>query len=217
MYRRIDGDKFRLIYACGDLHGCYDLFQSELKAIDFDPNQDLMLSVGDLVDRGAQNLQCLALINEPWFESVKGNHEELMYNALLGDDGDADYWWHINGGSWDAGLFHEEKHQLMGLARQVPDLPLVIHLQLGRRTVVVAHADYPLDRYEFGLPVDPQMVIWNRLRIQKIQCGMSCGIVGADLFIFGHTILPGPLPHENLLYIDTGAVRSGILTIAKVK
>ena len=42
-------------------------------------------------------------------------------------------------------------------------------------------------------------------------------IDGANQFIFGHTIMKQPLAYGNLLYIDTGAVKTGNLTIVKVK
>ncbi len=217
MYSRIDGDQYRHIYIVGDLHGCYDLFQSELAAIEFDPNQDLMLSVGDLVDRGTQSLQCLDLISQPWFKAVRGNHEELMHSALSDPTPDNTYWWEINGGGWDTILNEEERLLLASLTKRIPDLPLIVHLQLGAQVVVVAHADYPINRYEFGLPVDQQLVVWNRQRFGAAKLGLNQWIAGADLFVFGHSILDKPLRHENLLYIDTGPVQSGVLTIARVK
>ncbi len=39
------------LYAVGDLHGCYTLLMNRLKEIGFDFDNDLLISVGDLVDR----------------------------------------------------------------------------------------------------------------------------------------------------------------------
>ncbi len=217
MYERIDGAHYRQIYIVGDLHGCYDLFEQEMAAAGMDKTQDLVLSVGDLVDRGAQNLQCLALLTQPWFKAVRGNHEMLMFGALNNETEDSTYWWRVNGGCWDELLTDEQNQTLRALAGRIPDLPFIIHLQLEKSVVVVAHADYPDDHYVFGKQVDPQGVIWNRTRIADILAGEQRSIAGADLFVFGHTIMQTPLPHNNLMYIDTGAVGTGTLTVVRVK
>ncbi|MGU0202552.1 metallophosphoesterase, partial [Acinetobacter baumannii] len=47
------------LYAVGDIHGCYNLLMNRLKEIGFDFDNDLLVAVGDLVDRGTQNLECI--------------------------------------------------------------------------------------------------------------------------------------------------------------
>lgn len=82
MYQRINGADWRNIFVVGDLHGCYTLLMSELEKASFDPARDLLISVGDLVDRGAENVECLELITMPWFRAVRGNHEQMMIDGL---------------------------------------------------------------------------------------------------------------------------------------
>ena len=62
IYHRIDGTKYRNVWVVGDLHGCYTRLMSELHRVDFDPAQDLLISVGDLIDRGTENVECLELL-----------------------------------------------------------------------------------------------------------------------------------------------------------
>ena len=71
---------------------------SELHRVDFDPAQDLLISVGDLIDRGTENVECLELLQMPWFRAVMGNHERLMIDALS-PDGNVNNWL-MNGGQW---------------------------------------------------------------------------------------------------------------------
>ncbi|EOA4941290.1 metallophosphoesterase, partial [Escherichia coli] len=52
IYERIDGSKYRNIWVAGDLHGCYTNLMNKLDTIGFDTKKDLLISVGDLVDRG---------------------------------------------------------------------------------------------------------------------------------------------------------------------
>ncbi|EFE1562693.1 serine/threonine protein phosphatase, partial [Escherichia coli] len=67
IYHRIDGTKYRNVWVVGDLHGCYTRLMSELHRVHFDPAQDLLISVGDLIDRGTENVKCLELLQMPWF------------------------------------------------------------------------------------------------------------------------------------------------------
>lgn len=83
MYQKINGNNFKSVWVVGDLHGCYSLLKSKLKEVGFNFNEDLLISVGDLVDRGNESIECLQLLTEKWFRSVKGNHEEMLLQCLV--------------------------------------------------------------------------------------------------------------------------------------
>ena len=86
-------------FIVGDIHGCLDLFLDKLKEIDFDFEKDRMFSVGDLVDRGPNSLDCLKLIRSDWFHSVRGNHEDMLIGCVLHNSWNWDNWM-ANGGNW---------------------------------------------------------------------------------------------------------------------
>ena len=52
-------------YAIGDLQGCFSDFQRLIDLIRFDPAQDKLWLVGDIVNRGPDSLPLLRYINEP--------------------------------------------------------------------------------------------------------------------------------------------------------
>lgn len=215
MYQRINGADWRNIYVVGDLHGCYTLLMNEFDAIGFDTAQDLLISVGDLVDRGSENVECLELIMMPWFRAVRGNHEKMMLDALV--NGGSFGHWMSNGAGWWHKLDTEQEIQLKYLLPKVAQLPLIIELVTGNRNVVICHADYPSNEYEFDKPVDAEKVIWNRERVSDAQDGITHEITGADLFIFGHTPARAHLKYANQMYIDTGAVFCGNLTLLQLQ
>ncbi len=66
MYQRIYGCDWRNIWLVGDLHGCFARLMAALRERKFDPYQDLLLSVGDLIDRGPQSAECLDLLRYRW-------------------------------------------------------------------------------------------------------------------------------------------------------
>ena len=79
------GDNDR-VFVVGDIHGEITMLNEKLAEIGFDKERDTLISVGDLIDRGEDSLACLALIQESWFKSVRGNHEDLMINSIINKD-----------------------------------------------------------------------------------------------------------------------------------
>lgn len=63
VYQHINGAEWRNIQVVGDLHGCNTLLMEKLDEVGFDTSRDLLISVGDLTDRGEENVECLALLN----------------------------------------------------------------------------------------------------------------------------------------------------------
>jgi len=65
------------IFAVGDIQGCYDPLCRLLDKVKFDPNQDRLWSVGDLVNRGPHSLEVLRFCHAlgESFLTVLGNHD----------------------------------------------------------------------------------------------------------------------------------------------
>ncbi len=64
-------------YAVGDLQGCFDPLQRLLERVKFDPARDQLWTVGDIVNRGPQSLECLRFFYELGDRArvVLGNHD----------------------------------------------------------------------------------------------------------------------------------------------
>jgi bis(5'-nucleosyl)-tetraphosphatase (symmetrical) len=64
-------------YAIGDIQGCYDELLQLLELIHFEPKQDILWFVGDLVNRGHQSLETLRFIKSLGDSAITvlGNHD----------------------------------------------------------------------------------------------------------------------------------------------
>lgn len=222
--RNIRGADYAAIYVVGDLHGCYRLLMQELEKIRFNFEQDLLICTGDLVDRGSENLECISLLDQPWFSSVRGNHEEM---CIKGRD---DVWiqdMHArNGGEWFYLLSTEKQDELSEIFSQ---LPLVIEIQLEDKKIGILHADIDIhDWNQFktniakgerkipGLTSAYTNALWGRGRIRHHSKRYGT-VKNIDEIYLGHTIVKRHTQIDNCHYIDIGSSYTQKLCIVKIK
>ncbi|WKW36220.1 protein-serine/threonine phosphatase [Enterobacter mori] len=212
MYQKIEGKNWRHVWVVSDIHGCYQWLMDALKRRHFNPYEDLLISVGDIIDRGPDCVKCLQLMDEKWFRAVRGNHEQMALDAIENNDFAL---WMSNGGIWFSAL--EDKRNALRLLNACRDLPHIIEITCANGLNVIAHADYPAAEYVWNKPVSLQRVLWDRDRLMGFMVGKGQGIQGADHFWFGHTPLDKRYDFNNLHYIDTGAVFDGFLTLVQLQ
>lgn len=203
------------VYAVGDIHGCYNLLMSNLKKIGFDYENDLLVAVGDLVDRGVQNEECITLMDEPWFTSIMGNHEELCIRSR---ENQAIFKCHFeHGGAWFYELdilFQQE------IINKLKTMPIVLELDYNGKTFGFVHGhieenDWDEFKQSFENPSirgANQLAMWNRDRLDMDNKKFT-HVSGVDAVIMGHTVTREIFKRDNCYFIDTGAVHWGTITI----
>jgi serine/threonine protein phosphatase 1 len=200
-------------FVIGDLHGCFALLNETLGRIDFNKEVDRVFSVGDLIDRGPNSMECLALIKEPGFHSVRGNHEDLMIRALVEGSEEHMHCWGVNGGQWALGVDLDDLHELANLA---DELPYSITVETKEGPVGICHAQPPsLDWRDVDHPGDltKETMLWARSWIADEDMGVLNSV---HKTYHGHTPVESPTRIGNVNFIDTGAFYSGILTCIEI-
>lgn len=220
----------QLIYAIGDIHGCYDQLRRLLaqiaddKAIHARGRTATVIFCGDYVDRGPGSRQVLDALC--WLKRwrpfnvafLKGNHEQVMLDYIAAPDR-ATAWLRFGGA---------ETLQSYGVTPPAPDAPAEAHLAarddlLERLPVSHLHFLEGLELligvgdYAFvhagvrpGVALARQSeedLLWIREQFLDVQGPHE------RIIVHGHTWSsdqPQVTPHR--IGIDTGAYETGVLT-----
>lgn len=210
---------YRKVYFVGDIHGKYNLFVKGLELMDIDLEKDLVIAVGDLIDRGEDSFKVLSLfLNTPNLVSCLGNHEDMAIRACV--QGDTTYlvnWMH-NGGEWYLDLPIATVKQLANKMQE--EFPIYITVQNGDKTIGVCHAETPDEDWNIVTSKNisnyknDQKALWGRRKIKDPDSYPSHGL---DLAIHGHSITKKPHRCNNQVWIDTGSfLVDGGITFAEL-
>ncbi|MBE0507941.1 MAG: metallophosphoesterase, partial [Marinospirillum sp.] len=127
--KRLDLSRYEgRIFFCGDVHGHLAGLTECLTRQGFDPRTDRVFATGDLIDRGPDSQGCLRLLEQPWFDSVMGNHEQMLIQYMTGEIDAIE--WGLNGGDWAAKLPRSELEALQSLI--VSTMPLAFEIKTPR-------------------------------------------------------------------------------------
>lgn len=224
----------QLVYAIGDIHGCYGLMKDLLATIAADSaarargRRPVLVFLGDYVDRGPHSAQVMeALV---WLQRrrdldihfLKGNHEQGLLEFM--DEPERGAPWLGFGGAETLGAYGvqpppEASPEALRAARdelleRMPASHLKLLLQLETLVVI---GDYAFVHAGIrpGTPLEAQSendLLWMRRGFVD-QPGPFPKII-----VHGHTWL-GEQPQlmEHRLGLDTGAYATGVLTAARLE
>lgn len=220
-------------FVVGDLHGHRAVFEQELVRLNFDPAVDRVFSVGDLVDRGPDSLGTLALLEQPWFHAVLGNHDLMLLEALgccslraSGRKARA-----AAASTWIVQALSDHRKRLTRLAESLRERPLAIDVEADLPFRVV-HSDLDTPDLESILVDDRQASVpvsfAERLTTSRLAPSRRAGAGGlllryqerpvevgvqplptGRLTYLGHTPMPHLGVHAGRVYLEQGLGGSG--------
>ncbi|MDV7469741.1 metallophosphoesterase [Acinetobacter baumannii] len=221
-----DASEIDRLFVVGDLHGCYQEFMNKLKQINFDMDRDMVISVGDLVDRGKESFKCLELVKQPWFKAIRGNHEQMCLEGAIAPEMKNFHSRH--GGQW---LYDLNEATYEEALRLCLNLPIALEIDFKGKVYGFIHADIKdNDWNEFkqkilennyfsnNMQSTLQSALWGRSRIRAAQKHEQMQVIsGINKIYLGHTVVDKPTQVHNCFYLDTGAVFGGELTIKEIE
>lgn len=205
-------------YFVGDIHGRYERLMTTLRQMRFDKTRDRLFAVGDLVDRGYENMDVIGLLEEPWFFSAVGNHEELLVNAINNPNDKTCVINHVeNGGDWawvkdeEAELGVSPTPEGIRAAEAVLahcSLMMTVETPSGR--IGVVHADCPRVWPGAEDPIEyNQRWLWSRKKHKELQSFGEYSephqVHNIDAVVHGHCSYHEVLGNANRLWIDTAS------------
>lgn len=134
-------------YVIGDVHGCFDELRSLLDQLAFDPSQDQLIFIGDLVNRGPDSVKTLEYVIslKDSAKAILGNHDLSLLAASVGAIKPKPTETYLQV------LQHDNKDHLLAWLRQLP-----LMLRVGN--TVVTHAGlYPLWSPEQALELSQEV------------------------------------------------------------
>jgi len=219
-------------FVVGDLHGHRSLLERQLEALGFEPQRDRLFSVGDLIDRGPESLATLALIEQPWFHAVLGNHELMLLDhlgyfrsrLLTGRDFTA------GGGAWIVEALAQQRRLVQRLADRVAALPMALHVDSGVPFNVM-HGDLmPIGSHQEQLLRSDSISVHKAERITSSRDNLALALKWRTqghrfgdhevqltgqalgelpLTYVGHSPVRHVTVHNSYVYIEQGLARPG--------
>jgi serine/threonine protein phosphatase 1 len=131
-----DGDMSSLIYAVGDIHGCYDKLRAVVAKIKTHAgaNPYRVIFLGDYVDRGPDSRTVVNFVrylvtdqSTPGiWRALKGNHEQMMIAAESGEDIAL---WISNGGAETLLSYDGYRDEMLRHIEWLDSLPTLIETE----------------------------------------------------------------------------------------
>ena len=229
---KVDG---QLVYAIGDIHGCYELLRALLADIASDASRRAagrtpsLIFCGDYVDRGPASNRVLDALcwlkrRSPFHvHFLKGNHEQAML-AYIADPEPIRHWVAFGGA---------ETLESYGVAPPADEDELVVHLAARDdllERIPVAHLRF-LEGLELMVGIGDYAFVHAGVRAgtklahqtENDLLWIRDGFLDVDtpherIIVHGHSWKndePTLLPHR--IGIDTGAYKTGVLTALRLE
>lgn len=217
--------KYKKTYVIGDIHGELDKFLSVLEQCNFDYENDRLISMGDLCDRGMKSREVVnEIIKMKHKVCIRGNHDAWFQEFLETGRG-YDMW--LRQGGYETLESYKEHPEDYGPHRDFYEAQKNFFVE---NNICYVHGGFDVTRY-----IDEQdsnELYWDRELVEKMMCcGKDIKLKhkdNFDLIFIGHTPtmywkedVPGkgrmpilkPIFRGGIYNIDTGSGKGGLLTI----
>ncbi|SFJ62764.1 serine/threonine protein phosphatase 1 [Paenibacillus sp. UNC496MF] len=185
------------LLACSDIHGQHKQLVELLEKCSYDPANDQLILCGDYTDRGPSSRQVIELVKELVEKgaiALRGNHDDMMiHHEEYGEV------WTFNGGDKTIQSyggknesFYSDINWMQENLKWYHETDKFIFVHAGVIPCIPLHKQRQQD------------LIWTRF-MGKCDVG--------KIVVHGHTPVDNVVLHHDQLFIDTGSVFGGKLSM----
>ncbi|CAJ0829361.1 5654_t:CDS:2 [Entrophospora sp. SA101] len=216
----------------GDIHGSLDELKSLIKVLNYNPNSDHLIFVGDLIIKGPKSIEVLRYLQPMGVSVVRGNHEDkvLRWKQFLDDlkieeedeeevvDKRLKEYFQEKNLPIDEEIVFKSEHKLVAtkLDRKLHDyiLSFPIIYDIPNLDVYVVHGGllpekslWDQDPFDImNMEGVPWSGIWNKVQKESIN---------PKYIIYGHVASRGLDIKKYSFGLDSGCVKGRMLTALK--
>jgi len=204
-----------MAWIIGDIHGEKELLLKMLDRIKLENQgkEEEIYSVGDIIDRGDNILDCIDICIERNIKCVLGNHEDMCIDFYFKEGRYDDTIWYYNGGDKTNIEIHtlinsskDSKEEIQNKVDKyitwMKSLPLYYILKEEDKQFLISHAGIKGD-LKLNCNSSQPDIIWRRKDIRSEKYYQ----------IVGHCVKPsGPIVGLYYANIDTGSCFTGKLS-----
>jgi len=206
------------LFAVGDIHGEYEKLVNVLSKSNFDPLHDKIVFLGDYIDRGPESEKVVKMLynmktNFPNnIILIKGNHEDMAYNASVAMQGKTDdvfgYQLYVQNGGYKTIETYDNIDDFHNDAAWLNNLPLI----------------HETDNYIFvHAGINPGKKIKKQTKDDLLW--IRDHFLYSNLSNYDKTIVHGHTPttdrslffNDHRINLDTGCGKGGPLTMYDLK
>lgn len=216
-------DKIDRLLVIGDIHGKWERFRSVYDKVGFNAEKDLLVFLGDYLDRGEEPVPVMEWVMEHYGQKnmifLRGNHEQMFYDAFMETHGSGGRkafsmdsslaMWLRNGGqsTYEGIRKTGRKDELISnWLKLIEKLPLCTEVMVNDQAYWFMHANCNPDR-----PLSEQDdvdLLWRRTLAERPSLHH-----GEQIIVLGHTPVqalgyeakPQWLQNGRLVLMDTGS------------
>lgn len=221
-------------YVVADIHGDYDRFMECLDAVKFDYENDILIQLGDVVDRGVDSFLVVdKLLKIKNLIAIRGNHDATFRDAIKSGDL-TNNMLYSQGGRETRQSYYKHCHKDDRGEIVIPEshIEFFINTQknywVDENNNLFVHGGF--NRHEFIEGQSENVLIWDR---DLFLAALSYASMKDNEHPFkikdkfnhiyvGHTPtiywgINTPITAANITNLDTGCGKSGLLTIMNLE
>ncbi|MBI4850558.1 MAG: serine/threonine protein phosphatase [Acidobacteria bacterium] len=216
-------------FAIGDVHGQFIALKKLLDSLPINWQEDELVFLGDLVDRGPQSREVIDFVIKLYEENsnkvrvLKGNHEEMLLDSYNNKE-DFSHWL-SNGGDATFASYCKNKTTKWEIFNK--EFPLKAYEYLKNRPIsyenehaIFVHAGFKQDSFGQWRADSPLIALWHRSKDFFRRYQGKTVVVGHTptnkiRLMFGEALMPieemTAWSRNNIIAIDCGAGHEGRL------